>query len=122
MLRPWFSTLDGGGLGELMKRMEAWSQEFEGNRIRGDFYQKDGEVVVMLEIPGLKSRHEIDVRVEGQILTVRGTTEAEPEGEIPGELSAFVYEMLLPGQVDVSRMVTRLHPADRVLTVRLPRV
>ncbi|SDW94366.1 Molecular chaperone IbpA, HSP20 family [Marininema mesophilum] len=116
MLRPWLAKGPEDWVGEIFLQMQRLSQELEQNRIHGDFYQKDGMLIVMIEIPGLRERHEIDVRVEGQILIVRGTTGSTDSVEE----SAFVYEMLLPGKVEVSRMETHADPTDRMLTIRLP--
>ncbi|SFS72580.1 Hsp20/alpha crystallin family protein [Marininema halotolerans] len=120
MLRPWLTKGPENWLGEIFNQMEQLSLQLEHNRIRGDLYQKNGKVVVMMEIPGLQDRHEIDVRVEDQILIVRGTTGSGSSTTTSVEESSFIYEMLLPTKVEVSKMETVINPTERLLTIRLP--
>jgi HSP20 family protein len=50
---------------------EAWMPDI-------DVFEKDGKLVVRTDIPGMTSEN-IDVSVEGDVLTIRGKREAEKE-------------------------------------------
>lgn len=122
-LSPWFDHLFRKGLEEFFTEMSELERVFQGGCIRSDYYETDKEVVVMVEIPGLSPRHRLDVRVEENILYIRGiVTHEGTEGERKKQVNThFIMNVLLPARVDPTRMKTDLNQADRLLTVRLPK-
>lgn len=91
--------------------------------MRSDTYETDREWVYMVEIPGLTRDHEIDVRTQGQYLSIHGGSRDKLVShsgvtQYKSELS-FSYVVPIPDGVDASRMTTQL--SDEVLTVRIPK-
>jgi HSP20 family protein len=89
-----------------------------------DIYDKGNEVVIHAELPGLK-KEDIDVRVENNILTIRGKKERQEEVKEDGYFrserayGSFVRSFSLPSTVDVSKIAADYK--DGVLTLRLPK-
>lgn len=89
-----------------------------------DIFDKGGEVVIHAELPGMK-KEDIDVRVENNVLTIRGTKErrddVKEEGYFRTERAygSFSRSFSLPTTVEVSKIAAEYK--DGVLTLRLPK-
>jgi HSP20 family protein len=89
-----------------------------------DVYEEKGELVVKADLPGL-SKDDIDVEVEDDVLTLKGTRQEENESEEGGHYrcerasGAFERTFRLPAGVDASKIKAAFK--DGVLTIRLPK-
>jgi len=89
-----------------------------------DIYDKGGEVVIHAELPGMK-KEDIDVRVENNVLTIRGKKERKEEVKEEGYFrterayGTFSRSFSLPTTVDVSKIVAEYK--EGVLTLSLPK-
>ena len=89
-----------------------------------DIFDKGGEVVIYAELPGIK-KEDIDVRVENNVLTIRGKKdrreEVKEEGYFRAERTygAFSRSFSLPTTVEVGKIGADYR--DGVLTLRLPK-
>jgi HSP20 family protein len=105
------------------------SRENEGDYLGSwspavDIYDKGGEVVIHAELPGMK-KEDIDIRVENNILTIRGKRERKEEVKEDGYFrserayGAFSRSFSLPNTVDVKKIGAEYK--DGVLTLSLPK-
>lgn len=89
-----------------------------------DIYDKGGEVVIHAEVPGMK-KEDIDVRVENNVLTIRGTKQrsedVKEEGYFRTERSygSFSRSFSLPTSVNVTKIGAEYK--EGVLTLTLPK-
>jgi len=89
-----------------------------------DIFDKGGEVVIHAELPGIK-KEDIDVRVENNILTIRGKKERKEEVKEEGYFRAeraygsFSRSFSLPSTVEVGKIAAEYR--DGILTLRLPK-
>jgi HSP20 family protein len=89
-----------------------------------DIFDKGGEVVIHAELPGIK-KEDIDVRVENNVLTLRGKKERKEEVKEEGYFRAervygsFSRSFSLPTTVEVSKIAAEYK--DGVLTLHLPK-
>jgi HSP20 family protein len=89
-----------------------------------DIFDKGGEVVIHAELPGIK-KEDIDVRVENNVLTLRGKKERKEEVKEEGYFRAervygsFSRSFSLPTSVEVSKIAAEYK--DGVLTLHLPK-
>jgi len=118
-----------GELGRFQREME---RSFAGLRpgARGEFspavdvHEEKDAIVVRAELPGVK-REEIDVSVDGNVLTLKGERKLEKEEEgkryhrVERAYGSFVRYFQLPTTVDAERIEAKL--ADGVLTLRVPK-
>ena len=89
-----------------------------------DFSETEKEYVIRIEVPGIP-RENLDVHLEGQMLTISGHRETRKEGE--GEASfwrereagRFVRSLRLPLPVEGAKV--EAINQDGLLTVRLPK-
>ncbi len=90
-----------------------------------DLVENEKEFVVRLEVPGI-SKEQLEVKLEGDLLMVRGerkeTTERKDERFVWRERTegAFARSLRLPSPVDPARVEASVK--DGVLTVTLPRL
>jgi len=106
----------------------AWAElgtPFEGKMPHVDIVDRDDEVMVRAEIPGMK-KEEIEVSTTENTVTIRGTTRREEEEE-KGEYyrreiasGAFSRTVALPCEVDSGRAKARFK--DGVLEMTMPKV
>ena len=89
-----------------------------------DIYETEGhDVVLQAELPGM-SREDIDVTVEHQTLTIKGTRPAAsdvPEGRyrrVERRVGGFSRSFTLPSTVDAGKVSAEYK--NGVLTVKLP--
>lgn len=89
-----------------------------------DIYDEGNEVVIHAELPGIK-KEDIDVRVENNVLTLRGKKERKEEVKEEGYYRTervygnFSRSFSLPNTVDVSKIGAEYR--DGVLTLRVPK-
>lgn len=89
-----------------------------------DIYDKGNEVVIHAELPGMK-KDEIDVRVENNVLTVRGQKERKDEVKEDGYFrtervyGSFSRSFSLPSTVDATKISAEYK--DGVLTLSVPK-
>jgi HSP20 family protein len=89
-----------------------------------DIYDKGNEVVIHAEIPGMK-KDDIDVRVENNVLTIRGKKERQEEVKEEGyfrterSYGMFSRSFSLPSTVDVTKIGAEYK--DGVLTLSVPK-
>lgn len=89
-----------------------------------DVFDRGSEVVIHAEIPGAK-KEDIDIRVENNVLTLRGkkerSEEVKEEGYFRSERAygTFSRSFSLPTSVNVSKIAADFK--DGVLTLTLPK-
>jgi HSP20 family protein len=89
-----------------------------------DVVEDKEAMVVRAELPGLK-REEVDVSIDGNVLTLRGERKFEREEEgkryhhVERSYGSFVRCFQLPTTVDAEKIDAKL--ADGVLTLRIPK-
>ena len=89
-----------------------------------DIFENDNEVVVKAEMPGMEAK-DIDVRLENNVLTLKGerTFEKETKEEnyhrIEREYGTFTRSFALPGAVTGEKVTAEYK--DGVLKVVLPK-
>ena len=107
--RPFFSIRDGGS---------TWSSPAI------NMYQTDSEVVVKAALPGIKAE-EVQINVDGDILTIRGETRQEEEQKEKSwqihehRWGAFERSVRLPAGVTSDKAKADFE--NGILTIRLPK-
>ncbi|MEW5709364.1 MAG: Hsp20/alpha crystallin family protein [Pseudomonadota bacterium] len=98
---------------------------FEGRVPRVDVIDRDEEVVVRAEMPGVK-KEDVEITIDGDLITLKGEVKRE-EKEEKGDYyrsemayGAFSRTLPLPAAVDESKAKATL--ADGILEVTLPKV
>ena len=84
-----------------------------------DIYESEDSLTVVVDLPGV-GKDAVDVRVEDNILTIRGKAEyAGPPSPLRGEftLDGYYRQFQLSDEVDQNRITAETK--DGVLTVRL---
>lgn len=120
-----FNTLSN----RLNRYLDTASQEGEADFLGAwspavDVYDKGNEVVIHAEIPGMK-KEDIDVRVENNVLTIRGKKERQEEVKEEGYFrterayGTFSRSFSLPTTVDVTKIGAEYR--DGVLTLTVPK-
>ncbi len=119
-----FSTLSNR-LGRLLDGPREDQPDFLGSWSPAvDIFDKGGEVVIHAELPGI-NKEDIDVRVENNVLTIRGKKERKEEVKEEGYFrserayGSFSRSFSLPSTVEVSKIAAEYK--DGVLTLRLPK-
>jgi HSP20 family protein len=102
-----------------------WESGFgdvDGWSPRADVEETDDAYSVEVELPGVR-REDIDVELDGGLLTVSGEVEEKERTGIlrrrTRRVGLFRYTVTLPGEVDADEVSARLR--DGVLTVRVPK-
>ncbi len=86
-----------------------------------DIFETQEGLIVIADIPGV-AKEGIDVRVENDILTIRGTVSADMPGDAVRreyELANYFRQFQLTDKVDVDKISAELRHG--VLTVHLPK-
>ncbi len=89
-----------------------------------DVIEGKDAIVVRAELPGLK-REEVDISVDGNVLTLRGERKFENDEEgkryhhVERSYGAFARYFQLPTTVDADKIEAKL--TDGVLTLRIPK-
>jgi HSP20 family protein len=109
---------------------EVESKFFGGRNRQADFappvdvHEDQDSLVLRAELPGVR-REDIDIQVDGNVLTLKGERklEAEQEGRryhrIERSFGSFVRQFQLPSNVDSTAIDAQL--SDGILTLRLPK-
>jgi HSP20 family protein len=91
---------------------------------RVDFAEQNGEYVLTAELPGIEPK-DVDIEVEGNVLSVKGERKAESE-RTQGQLriaerqyGAFERTLTLPSSADPEKTRADFHQG--VLKVRIPK-
>lgn len=98
---------------------------FEGQWPRLDVVDRDNEVVVRAELPGVK-KEDIEIALTGQLLTIKGTTRREDRQEkgdyyrCETSQGSFSRTVTLP--VDVNEVGAKASLREGVLELTLPKV
>lgn len=109
-------------------RWPSWGElpaPFEGRAPKVDVIDRDHEVVVKAELPGVK-KEDLDVTVGDNSITIRATTKQESKEEkenyYRSEISSgsFMRTVGLPSAVDADKAKAKF--ADGVLEMTLPKV
>ncbi|MDB4987466.1 MAG: hsp [Myxococcaceae bacterium] len=126
MLSIWDSFAD------LPRIQREFERTLQGARSRGPEFapavdvQEDSEAVSLnAELPGVK-REDIEIQVDGNVLTLRGERKPPQQAEqgqrfqrVERAYGTFVRQFQLPTNLDSSQIDAQL--VDGVLTVRLPK-
>jgi len=89
-----------------------------------DIFENDNEVVVKAELPGMSAK-DIDLRLENNILTLRGERRFERETKeenyhrVEGQYGAFARSFALPTAVNGDKVTAEYK--DGILKVVLPK-
>lgn len=89
-----------------------------------DVFEDENSLVLRAELPGVK-REDIDIQVDGNVLTLKGERklEAEQQGRryhrIERSYGTFVRQFQIPTGLDSSQIDAQL--VDGTLTLRLPK-
>lgn len=89
-----------------------------------DVKETKSDIVVKAELPGVDAKN-VDITVDGNLLTVKGERKAEEKKEDEGycyserSFGSFIRSLTLPGEVDETK--TKASYRDGVLTITLPR-
>ena len=128
-MERWFENAFGGGwMRPFRMRWPAWSDfpgAFEGHMPKIDVIDRDAEVVVRAEVPGVK-KEDLDVSVSEGTVTIKGESKHEEKEEkgdyFRSEISrgSFLRTVILPGSVDPDKAASSFR--DGVLELTLPKV
>jgi HSP20 family protein len=106
----------------------SWSMlesPFEGRAPRVDVIDRDEEIVVRAELPGVK-KNDLDVSLAKDMLTIKASSKEESEEEKGGyhrrEISRgkLTRSIRLPANVDAEKVTAKF--ADGILELNLPKV
>ncbi len=115
--RGWMRPVRFGGMPEL-------STAFEGRLPKLDVVDRDDEVLVRAEVPGV-NKEDLEVSINGDLFTIKGKTRHETKEEKGDyyrcEVSqgSFSRSVTLPASVDDSKASAQLK--DGMLEVTLPK-
>jgi HSP20 family protein len=95
----------------------------EGSRPLVDVYEKEGNLVIKADMPGVEEKA-IDLKLEGNILSLRGERKLDPEVEqgtyyqVEGFYGSFSRSFRLPDSIDADKISANYR--NGVLTVTVP--
>ena len=120
-----FSSLSGRLNRMLQDMPREDDSDFLGNfRPTVDIFDKGSEIVLHAELPGTK-KEDIDVRVENNVLTLRGKKERKDEVKEDGyyrserAFGTFSRSFSLPTTVDITKISAEYR--DGILTLSIPK-
>lgn len=100
-------------------------ETFFGSVPATDVHETENEIVVKAELPGF-SPDQIDIRLEGNVLTLKGQATSEQERKDEGQvhlrerrMSSFQRSFALPSGVDADKAEANFE--NGVLTLKLPK-
>jgi HSP20 family protein len=117
-VRPWFRPYS------LLEEVEEMARRAFEPSLEMDMYEEGKELVIKADLPGIK-RKDIDISVEGDVLTIKAEKKAEKERKegayYYSERECGTYErcMTLPTRVDADKISANLKKG--VLEIRLPK-
>jgi HSP20 family protein len=125
----WFDSLFSRGFLRPFGHEFAWPElpamPFEGRIPKVDVIDRDSEVLVRAELPGV-DKDDVEVSVSGGAVTIRGETKRESKEEkgdyYRSEISrgSFQRTIALPGAVDIDRVKAKFR--DGVLELTMPKL
>lgn len=128
MDRMFDKLFQSGWLGPLRREFPSWSEltaPFEGRMPRVDVIDRDAEIVVKAEVPGVK-KEDLEVSVTDNTLTIKGSTHRE-EKEEKGEYyrceisrGSFARAVSLPDNIDSSKVKANFK--DGILELIMPKL
>jgi len=127
MERMFDNYFSRGWLSPLRREWPSWAElaaPFEGKIPRVDVVDRDGEVIVKAEVPGVDKK-DLDVTVTDNSVTIKGSTsheEKEEKGDYyRREMSrgSFSRMVTLPAEVDSAQATSKFK--DGVLELTLPK-
>lgn len=84
--------------------------------------QGDQEILLQVQVPGI-SPEDLNVTVDGNLLTIRGVLRSAPSGNqsgsTDGSVASFERSFTLPSNVDPNGVKARYHQG--ILEIRVPR-
>lgn len=89
-----------------------------------DVFEDENALVLHAEVPGVR-REDIEINVDGNVLTLKGERKLEPEKEnrryhrIERAYGTFVRQFQLPTNVDATSIDAQL--SEGILTLHLPK-
>lgn len=89
-----------------------------------DIYEEENDVVVKAELPGMK-KEDIDIRLDGDTITIAGDKKAERKSERKGfyryesSYGSFCRTMALPTDVQYDKVKAEFK--DGILEIRMPK-
>ena len=109
-----------------MPRMSEAAAPFEGRWPRVDVQDRESDVLVHAELPGVK-KDDLDVSVSDNTVTIKASTRSESEeGEKEGDYyrreiatGSFARTVALPGEVDTDNANAQFE--DGILELTLPK-
>jgi len=114
-------------LGELFSEWAARSPRSSGTangwHPSVDVFEKEGNLVIQADIPGVDEK-DIDLKVEGNILTIKGERKAEDEvssagyRQLEGSYGPFARSFSLPESTDLDKITANYRYG--VLTLTFP--
>ncbi len=129
-MERWFS--DVFSTGWMRPLFQGWPElakippPFEGRTPKVDLINRDEELVLRAELPGVK-KEDLDVSLTENAVTIRATTRHEEEKKEEGEYyrkemsrGEFVRTVPLPDPIDESKVSASFK--DGVLELRLPKL
>ncbi len=125
----WFGNfMPRGWMRPFHRERPSWGElaaPFEGHMPKVDVIDRDEEVVVRAEVPGVE-KDDLDVTVSENTVTIKGQTKHE-EKEEKGDYyrceisqGAFARTVTLPGDVDTEKVKAQFK--DGVLELALPKI
>jgi HSP20 family protein len=128
MERMFDNYFSRGWLSPLRREWPSWAElaaPFEGKIPRVDVVDRDGEVVVKAELPGVDKK-DLDITVTDNTVTIKGSTSHE-EKEEKGDYyrceisrGSFSRMVALPADVDSAKAKSKFK--DGVLELTLPKL
>jgi HSP20 family protein len=106
-----------------MARTARAGNSHEGYRPSVDIYEREGDLVIKADIPGVDEKA-IDLKLEGNVLTIRGERKIDPETEkstfyqVEGFYGNFSHSFRLPDSIDADKITAKC--GNGVLTVTAP--
>jgi len=110
---------------EESKKITPPAETKTGGQLTIDVYETDGDFVIQSTIAGIKAE-DLDISVEDELVTIRGTRQKTAEGEGKNYFyqecywGEFSRQVILPEEVDGSRAEAAVK--NGVLTLRIPKI
>lgn len=88
-----------------------------------DVLEKDGNIILRAEVPGMDEK-DIDIQLEGNVLTIRGERKPEPDAEkynfhqVESFYGTFSRSFTLPNTIDAEKIDANYR--NGVLSVTIP--
>ncbi|MCA9583049.1 MAG: Hsp20/alpha crystallin family protein [Myxococcales bacterium] len=126
MLATWDPFSELSRVQDEMQRWLGSAERAQGFRPAVDIHEDEKAYTLHVELPGLKAE-EVDISVDGNVLTLRGERKIEKKTEEKGKAyrhiersyGAFMRRFSLPDTVNAEGIVANM--GDGVLTLTVPK-